>query len=455
MEKIPEFENYSIDKKGKIYNHKSDRYLNYEGKRVALRKDGKQYIRKVSVILEQLFPVESIEKEGFKVIPGFEKYSISTDGQVYSHKREKILSPIVNNGYSHVDLRRDGKSHRRRVHSLVARTYLSNPDNKPQVNHKSGKKDYNDVDNLEWCTQRENNIHAIENGLKKNYTVPVMRVDKNENVKEYGSITEAAKDNEISVARISYFMTTDKIHEGYYWKRQHPKENIPNIKGWKEIKDYPGYFVSIEGDIYSSFTSRIRKTKKESYYRVYLCGSNCQKWFQIHRLVAQTYIPNPNNKRYVNHKDGNKYNNHVNNLEWVTKKENGQHASQTGLIKKRSVNQLTLNGRIIKGYLSILEASQDHGVKPQSISSVCSGKTRTCRGFRWEYQDSPNENWQPPYTTAKRKEVIQLTKDGKEVNRYPSIVKAIYSMGATNPQHIGRVCRGERKSYKGYNWKFA
>ncbi len=446
---VLEFENYSINPDGKIYNHKSNKYIKYEGKKVALRKDGKQYIRKVSVILELLFPI-SIDKEGFKVIPRFESYSISTNGEIYSHKRKKILKPQANNGYLHIDLRRDGKSHRRRVHRLVARTYLSNPDNKPQVNHKSGKKDCNNVDNLEWCTQLENNVHAIENGLKNNYKVPITRINKNGKVKEYESITEAAKDNEIFVARISYFITTDKIHEGYYWKRRHSKENLPNIKGWKEIKGYPGYFVSIEGDIYSSFTSRIRKPKKESYYRICLR----EKWFQIHRLVAQTYIPNPDNKRYVNHKDGNKYNNHVNNLEWVTKKENGQHASQTGLIKKRSVNQLTLNGRIIKDYPSILEAAQDHGVKPQSIGSVCSGKSRTCRSFRWEYQDSPNEDWKPPYTTSRRKEVIQLTKDGQEINRYPSLVKAIQSMGGINPQHIGRVCRGERKSYKGYCWKF-
>lgn len=72
-----------------------------------------------------------------------------------------------------------------------------------------------------------------------------------------------------------------------------------------------------------------------------------------------------------------------------------------------------------------------------------------------EYRYSPNKNWRPPYSTTKRKEIIQLTKDRKEVNRYPSLVEAIQSIGTTNPQHIGRVCRGERKSYKEYYWKFA
>ena len=86
---------------------------------------------------------------------------------------------------------------------------------------------------------------------------------------------------------------------------------------WKDIKDCPGYQVSEYGDIKNLKTNKLLKQKIDKYgYKCigfYLSG--CKKYKTIHRVVAENYIPNPENKPQVNHKDGNKLNNHVSNLE--------------------------------------------------------------------------------------------------------------------------------------------
>jgi hypothetical protein len=119
----------------------------------------------------------------------------------------------------------------------------------------------------------------------------------------------------------------------------------------------------------------------------------------IHRLVADAFIPNPKGLPEVNHKDGNKHNNHVDNLEWVTKSENALHAFAEGLRtpnkggtgrfnelhpNSRPVNKLTMNGTFICRYPSLKEA-QRQGYSQGNISSVANGKRKSHKGFRWEF----------------------------------------------------------------------
>lgn len=107
---------------------------------------------------------------------------------------------------------------------------------------------------------------------------------------------------------------------------------------WKKIKEYPNYEVSDHGSIrslgFKFHKAKVLKPglvgKENGQYLSIQFGKNGKKRY-VHRLVAVTFIKNPVNKREVNHKDGNKLNNHVSNLEWVTPSENRQHAYDTGL----------------------------------------------------------------------------------------------------------------------------
>ena len=104
----------------------------------------------------------------------------------------------------------------------------------------------------------------------------------------------------------------------------------------KEVKDYPGYFVTEDGDVYTSKRGPLRKLSTPvclKYHAVKLSHKGKVKHCFVHRLVAEAYVDKPDNKDFVNHKDGNKLNNIYTNLEWVTFSENIQHAFDTGLNK--------------------------------------------------------------------------------------------------------------------------
>ena len=129
-----------------------------------------------------------------------------------------------------------------------------------------------------------------------------------------------------------------------------------------------------------------------------------KKHIQAHRIVASLFITNADNKRYVNHIDGNKLNNHISNLEWCTASENENHSYQ--VLKKqvwnkdkqlpsgkdyrgkiRPVQSFTLENTLVKTYFNPTEAEQD-GFNLKQISAVCCGNQKTHKGLLWKYLDT-------------------------------------------------------------------
>jgi len=103
---------------------------------------------------------------------------------------------------------------------------------------------------------------------------------------------------------------------------------------WKDVFGFEGlYKISNHGRVLSLYNNIIRKQfMPENRYPKVVISKNKKKYMKyIHRMVAMAFIPNPQNKKEVNHKDGNKFNNAISNLEWVTPKENQQHSIKTGL----------------------------------------------------------------------------------------------------------------------------
>ncbi|ALO80891.1 NUMOD4 domain-containing protein [Enterococcus faecalis] len=99
------------------------------------------------------------------------------------------------------------------------------------------------------------------------------------------------------------------------------------MEKWKDIVEYEGlYQVSNLGNVYSFKTNKYLKPSGDKYLHVILSKNNRTKTVRIHRLVAEAFIPNQDNKPQVNHIDGDRYNNNVKNLEWLTCKENIVHA---------------------------------------------------------------------------------------------------------------------------------
>lgn len=124
---------------------------------------------------------------------------------------------------------------------------------------------------------------------------------------------------------------------------------------WKDIEGYQGYKVSSHGNVMGRY-GRIKKPQRKSQRTDHLCiglmNNGKFEMKNVHRLVAIAFIPNAESKPWVNHKDGNPKNNHVDNLEWVTANENAKHAYATGLYKKKKPISVESQQKI----LSLFEA---------------------------------------------------------------------------------------------------
>lgn len=164
------------------------------------------------------------------------------------------------------------------------------------------------------------------------------------------------------------------------------------LKGIVENGD--NYAVSNLGNVIHLEKFMLMKPRKDShgYLQADLYKDGKCKQFRVHVLVAKAFIPNPENKPQVNHIDGNKTNNTVENLEWVTPSENMKHAFKTGLSKSNSIYQRKsvamldkFTGEILRVFESSHEAERQNGINQGSISKACHGKLKTTGGYKWKY----------------------------------------------------------------------
>lgn len=166
------------------------------------------------------------------------------------------------------------------------------------------------------------------------------------------------------------------------------------MEQWITIQEASNYEVSTYGNVRNKITQKLLKGRltKNGYLQVSLKIDETNKFSNryIHRLVAIYWIDNLENKREVNHKDGNKENNNINNLEWVTSSENQKHRHSIGINKtsNRKVGKFTKDGELVSQYNSIQEAAnaENNGIRV-SIDNVVHGKRKTLKGFIWKFLD--------------------------------------------------------------------
>lgn len=247
---------------------------------------------------------------------------------------------------------------------------------------------------------------------------------------------------------------------------------------WKEVVGYEGlYEISTKGRIMSLRRNIILKPKvdKDLYYRIGLTKNGVRKFYRVHRLVAQAFIPNPNNYPVINHKDqtpNKKYgipsNNNIENLEWCTMKYNNNYMNHNDLISKAQKNrkdlstkilQYSLNGNFIKEWESQKEVERILGFKQSNISSACLNiKTHQMFGFMWLKKETENYNIKiqeyvdpivkPIYQYDLNMNFIRLWKDG--LNE----IALELNLSDSEKSKIGRCCRKVAKNCNEFIWSY-
>ena len=176
---------------------------------------------------------------------------------------------------------------------------------------------------------------------------------------------------------------------------------------WKAVQGYEGrYEISNLGRVKSLNYNHTKKPKilapkhhSSGYDTVTLCNNGIHKNKPIHKLVADAFIPNPNNLPQVNHIDGDKSHYSVDNLEWVSASDNVRHAIKNGLrrpfvsdngfgathIHRRAVYQFSMDGELIQRWECISDASREYSCRPSSIVNCCQGRNKSLRGYKWSY----------------------------------------------------------------------
>lgn len=248
---------------------------------------------------------------------------------------------------------------------------------------------------------------------------------------------------------------------------------------WRPIPNFEGlYEVSNLGNVDSLNYHMTKKRKRlkarldiHGYYWVCLFNKQKVKRFKIHRLVALCFIQNPDNLPCINHKDENRQNNRVDNLEWCTYQYNNTYGSRIEKVNEKKyipVIQLTKDGDFVARYKSIRDAAYANGLENGNICAACIGKRDFAGEYRWRYENEEKhqkaiekrENRKETKikkckarTTKLSKPVLQFSIDGIFIKEYNSIREAETETGL----YAGNIidcCKRRQKTTHGYIFKY-
>lgn len=317
------------------------------------------------------------KEEWEKVKKPYDKYSVSNKGRVRNDETGYVF---CNNskvsGYIRVRLSFNNKVRTTLVHRLVAESFLDKKSGCDFVDHIDRNRENNNVENLRWVNGKENAKNRKHDHSKSR---SVLQYDLNGKfIKRYERIidTPFGRSN-VSSACSGHLETA----YGYVWK-------------YADTEFLEGEIFKIvvfnEQKIKVSNKGRIRLPSGKISYghnggNGYKSVTIDDKGVRLHRLIAEAFLPKSKGKDLVNHKDHNRSNNNVENLEWTTSSENRKHAKKAYRnTYKRKIKSTDINGKI-KSFESVTEAHRQTGISSGNICMVCKGKRKTAGGFKWTY----------------------------------------------------------------------
>ena len=168
---------------------------------------------------------------------------------------------------------------------------------------------------------------------------------------------------------------------------------------WREVKEYSNYEVNQFGEIRHKTRRKVLKPRSNNggyqYVNFKINGKNTN--FAVHRIVANAFIPNPKGYTEINHKDYDRTNNCVDNLEWVDSSQNKQHAylkDENKSSRGKAVIQRSKDGTYIKTFETISKAAKEMNCSIAAISNCCLGRTKTSQGFLWSFVEGSTTKYE-------------------------------------------------------------
>lgn len=330
-------------------------------------------------------------------ILGYPNYQVSSNGRFRNITTNNyIKSCITPDGYRRIGLS-NGKAKKFMVHQLVARVFIPLDDYTGMtVDHINRLRDDNRACNLRWASINSQNENRKASVSK--YSRPINEYDINGNfIIQYESLTSAGKSSiatEAIIGRICKGKGSSTFYNGYTWR--YADEDFIEGEIWRQIsyEDCIEISVSNKGRIIQHYNRPIKGSITNGYYRISVLSRQTGKlrMLRVHRLViAAFYGENPD--MVVNHIDGNSLNNNLENLEYVTQKENMKHAVETGLqpigLKYRPVI-ITDKYGVETRYNTCVEAAEAIGMCRKTIAKWCKGITTSKSGYKARYKTTSN-----------------------------------------------------------------
>lgn len=180
------------------------------------------------------------------------------------------------------------------------------------------------------------------------------------------------------------------------WKNIEGYEGLYQVSNLGRVKSLDKYLPDTLGRVSFRKEKIICQLQRGGYLAVQIWKKGKNKKFLVHRLVATAFIPNPDNLPQVNHKDENKANNNVDNLEWCTHQYNMDYGTRVERIRLKQLNdvkkskpvlQYTLDGEFIAEYPSLLEVKRLFNYDGGNIRRVCNGEYKQCYGYKWKFKE--------------------------------------------------------------------